>query len=442
MWEKLKNPFLQTYLEYVEDTETPMIMHLWCAISGGAACLGRRVTFPFGIKQIFGNQYILLIGPPGVRKSTAISILEKRLRASTSIRFAPTDTGGQRQGLITAIQNPDDDEDYNEMKNLDTAEVTAEPEKLNCVNFHIGDPRDQHTIYAVASEFATFIGHGDNQLQATLIKLWDGEDVDYKLKNTSHVLKEPLLNILGATTPTSIAESLPPTAMGQGFMSRFILVFANQKHKRVARPKELDQKLGNEIERCFSQIFYRFDGEMNETERAKKLLDEIYADEVKINDTRFIHYVERRHDHLIKLSMTLAALRQSMTIEHSDIFEAHEILKATEIMMPESLGEFGLSQMAAAKQRMVEFLSHATKTGPVTQDILWAVMQKDMKLVDFYNSLHELVNAGKIIQVNIKDPRSGKPGVGYIYNDKDTKRMEEALQSLMDDEEHEDHESG
>ena len=98
----LDNKFLKLYLTYVEETESPRIFHIWAALSCISACLGRRAKFPFGIGPIYANSYIALVGPPATRKSTVTSIATKLLKAATTIRFAPDDTGGQRQGIITA----------------------------------------------------------------------------------------------------------------------------------------------------------------------------------------------------------------------------------------------------------------------------------------------------------------------------------------------------
>jgi hypothetical protein len=95
--------YLNEYLKMVEDTESPRIFHIWSAVFAMSAALGRRSWLPFGTFDIFPNQYVLLVGTPGTRKSTAANLSKKLLKNSTGTRFAPSDTGGQRQGLIGAL---------------------------------------------------------------------------------------------------------------------------------------------------------------------------------------------------------------------------------------------------------------------------------------------------------------------------------------------------
>lgn len=424
MFLNLQNPFLQEYLEYVEDTETPRIMHVWAVLSGVGACLGRRVQLPFGITNIYANMFVLLVGPPGVRKSTAINLMQKRLKKSTKIRFAPEDTAGARQGLIIALENKDEEADEKEKVELEAAAATLNLDRLNNYNITV-DSRDAHVMFAVASEFSSFIGYGSREMATFLNKMWDGEDYDYKIRTARNLLYNPLLSIIGGTTPTDISTSLPASAIGHGFTSRIILVHANKKYKKVPRPPVLDKKLETIIDATLSYLSNTFDGDMYETEAAKSIITELYDVEIKLNDPRFIYYVDRRQQHLLKLSVILAASRRSKAIEKSDVMEANLLLTYTERFMPDALGEFGLSPLSTAKQKMLEFIQHAK--GPVTGDILWAVMNRDMKTIDFRNSLAELVNSNKIMEAHTNQ------GQAYIYIDKETEETERVLRLISEE---------
>lgn len=424
MFNKLQNPFLQTYLEYVEDTETPRIMHVWAALSGAGACLGRRVQLPFGITDIYANMFVLLVGPPGMRKSTAINLMQKRLRKSTNIRFAPEDTAGARQGLIIAIENKDEDVDADDKAKLDAAAATLNLEELNGYHLTI-DNRDAHVMFAVASEFSSFIGHNAIDMVTFLNKMWDGEDYDYKIRTNRHLLHKPLLSIIGGTTPTNISDSLPASAIGHGFTSRIILVHANKKYKKVPRPKVLDRTIEKAIDDTFGFLAHTFDGDVTETAGAKEIIDSLYDVEIKLNDPRFIYYLDRRQQHLLKLSLILAACRRSKKIEKADVEEANLILTYTETFMPDALGEYGLSPLSSAKQKMLEFIQYAK--GPITTQILWAVMNRDMKTVDFRNSLMELVNSNKIMEVHTNE------GQAYVYIDLETEETERVMNLIAEE---------
>lgn len=421
---RLNHEFLDTYLEYVEDTESPRIFHIWCAIGGVAACLGRRAYLEFGESAMLPNQFILLVGPPGTRKSTTINILGSLLRASTNIRFAPSDTAGQRQGLIKAIHGGESEEIDEIRRELGSAE-TVDLERIASLQLS-HDHRDLHAMTVLSDEFGSFIGQGNLDMIRFLNRMYDGVDYEYQIKNENRTLSSPLLNIIGGTTPKDISLTMPIEATGQGFMSRLVLVYGDRKHKEIPRPRRLRSDLQAQLQERYSLIYNSFSGEIRESDQASRAMDALYNEALPHNDPRFLYYRERRHTHLYKLAICLAAAELSHTIELAHVELARTILRSTEVGMPEALGEYGLSPLASAKQKMVEFIQAANEV--VSQDILWIMMQRDMKLVDFQNSLLDLVNAGRIMQ--IKDPKTQK--VAFVYKEKRKTEIESILRHLAD----------
>jgi hypothetical protein len=415
----ITNDFLRLHLSYVENTESPTLMHTWSAISAASACMGRHVWLPTGIGPIYGNVYVLLVGPPGTRKSSAINAARKLLNGNTNVRFSPDDTGGQRQGLITAIEGDEEDldelgiEDLNLFTTADAIDKITDISnlKISCL------PEDKYTMFVCASEFGSFMGENSKEMVRFLIKMWDGENYTYKLKTSKQTLKDPLLTMIGGTTTTDISEILPPAAIGQGFMSRIILVFVAQTEKKIARPT-LHTGCIKKLKAVYNYLSCEMNGPLTESPEAAKLLDRLYMAETKITDSRFIYYSARRQTHLIKLAMILAATCKRYVIEAADVEQADIILSYTEENMPDALGEYGLSPLANAKQKMMEFIQHA-KT-PVASDVLWMIMQRDMKLIDFRNSIADLINAKKIMQVETSE------GKAFVYNS----LQQEALELL------------
>ena len=245
------NEFLRTYLKYVERTESPKIMHVWSAIASASACLGKHVHLPFGIGNIHPNMFVLLVGPPGTRKSKAIDYASNLIKDSTGVRYAPDDTGGQRQGLIAAIEGDMQlDDAEQELELMSNAMNINNLTDIGNISVSTLNGADTHHIFACASEFGTFMGEGNVNMARFLNKVWDGEDYHYKLKLTQKVLKDPLMTIIGGTTTSDIARILPSESIGQGFMSRWILVFAPQKSKKVARPTlrlDLEEELKEQL---------------------------------------------------------------------------------------------------------------------------------------------------------------------------------------------------
>lgn len=391
----MHNETIKKYLKLVEKTEPPILHHIWSLISMMSANLGRRCWFEFGSTPIYPNQYILLVGDPGVRKSTAMSLAKKMIKGNRSIRIAPDDTGGQRQGLIMAMLGQEDSME-SMLEGLTDCEFSdlAEDDK-SAIN--LDSPvslEDRHTMYVFASEFASFIGQSCYELVTFLTKIWDGEDHNYTLKNSKQILEKPLLNLLGGTTPTAMSQALPLEVVGQGFLSRVILVYAESSVK-IARPQALAEEGVAELHKIFDYVAQNFNGAFKETANASEFLDSLYFKDHHIADTRFVYYMTRRHTHLIKLTMALAALRGSQEIIREDVEDAEELLSLTEKAMPSALGEFGLSPLGAARQKLLDYLN--SSPDPYTMNNLWSLMQKDMKWTDFRQTLHDLVEEDKIL---------------------------------------------
>lgn len=408
------HPFVASYLEYVENTESPRIYHVWAALSGLSACMGRRCFYPMGTGEVWPNQYVFFSGPPGVRKSTAVSIMSRLLRRYTNVRFAPDDTGGQRQGFISAMveveEEGENDEDKEIIKRISAAQsdrakdgstvtlADLEMEVAVLGAIHI-DTRDPHTLFASASELNSVLGEGNTQLLTFLQKMWDGDSYDYRLKSTAHVLKDGLLGIIGATTPSQIALSMPAEAIGQGFTSRAIFVFADKKHsRRIARPA-LAIKYEDLIGETYRHVFETFSGPFLEDSGAARLLDELYERGIVIADPRFVHYTDRRHTHLQKLSMALAASRKEQIIREIDVKFADELLLYTEQFMADALGEYGMNKLGAAKQRLMDMLKGTSD--PIPKNALYGMLSRDMNLMDFNNTINELHNAKKLTQISV-----------------------------------------
>lgn len=270
---------------------------------------------------------------------------------------------------------------------------------------------DKHHMAVVSGEFSRFIGQNNISMLDFLATMWDGDDYDYQLKTSKVVLKDPLLNIIGCTTPVSIAHSMPPAAGGQGFLSRVILVYGARKYKSVPRPSNLDPALVDSVGNVLRDAYYERVGAFDETADARSYSEGLYDYRPDIADSRFAYYAERRYTHLIKLATCLAAASRRQTVVKDDFEEAHRILMATEVGMPDALGEFGMNPLAVVKQEILEQLREAR--GPVPMNEIMALFTRDAKSRDIAETLNDLKRAGQIFMNQQPD---GSFVVGAIFN--------------------------
>lgn len=430
---KFRSQYLNDYLEMVEDTESPRLYHIWCALAAVGASLGRRCWLPFGTGNVMPNQFILLVGNPAVRKSTAMNLVKKLLKDSTHVRFAPQDTAGQRQGLVKCM--------LDEPAHIEAAEGVEAAIKDNTLlgmsadfimkldnsdspDANIAD-LDKHHICVLASEFSRFIGQNNLQMLDFLVTMWDGDDYEYETKQSTVTMKNPLINLVGCTTPTSISTSLPAAAGGQGFLSRMILVYGASKYKAVPRPTPPPAEVVSRVKSVLTTVYHDMHGAFTETPEAFARSEELYAYSMDTSDSRFVYYRERRFTHLLKLAMIFAASRGSMEIDIDDYNDAHHLLVVTERGMPEALGQFGLSPLAQVKQGVLEFLRNVGE--PVSLATVQAVFHRDAKAEDISQVVNDLTKAKLILSASKGD----KSGTGSITLQA-VHRHNEADESMMD----------
>lgn len=438
-----QSEYLRDYMQMVEHTESPRVFHVASALWAVSSSLGRRCWFPFGHMNVYANMYMLLIGTPASRKSTALSMARRLLRDSTGVRFAPADTAGQRQGLAIAMLGAAGDEDGKIAAEVKKAtQATGLMSLTDLENLDISDTLsaddnphqlDAHHLVVAASEFSRVIGQNNHGLLDFLVERYDGEDYDYKTRQTEIVLKNTLMNFLAATTPASLNHSLPPQAGGQGILSRFILVYGAKKYREIPTPVAPDVEIVNRVKGVLHDIYRHGVGAFSESPDARKARESLYSYNLPISDNRFAFYAERRYMHLIKFAMALAATRctvqkPSLQIEADDIHEAHRILRAMEVGMPDALGEFGLNPLAVVKQEILEELRR--QQGPLTMEQIVSMFHRDATSRDIAEVITDLYRAGQILQVQAKN---GSTLISARYRREDTEdRMIQLLSERAD----------
>lgn len=393
--------FFASYLRYAGagHSEPPIIFHRWTAASIIGALLGRQAYLPFGHGRIYPNQYIMLMGTAGSRKSTAINIGAKLLKSHGYTRFASDKTSKER---FLMDMSPG----YEEVDPEDLIELTLD------------EPSE---IFVVAEEFTDFIGENNTEFSTMLTKLWDNPD-DYKhpkIHGKCVEVEKPTVNILAGNTHQNFALAFPTAALGNGFLSRIILVHGSTTGRKVTFPPAPDEAVKQGLVHHIGQIRKLCVGEVVLSSEVRGLCDRIYQEYVPIEDTRFSGYATRRFTHLLKLSMVLACSRLSMEISVEDMLKANTMLHVTELRMPKALGEFGKSKYADVSQSIMEILEAAKN--PVSVNELWRKVSKDLsKLTELYDIIKGLQQAERIQVIQGKKP-------GYLPNHKHKEDWKEEL---------------
>ena len=371
------NSTLAEYLAFTADTESDKRFHRWSFLSCVAAKLGRRVYFPFGHGRIYPNMYVLLIGVPAARKSTAINIAQKLLAASQYNTFSYT-RSSREKFLMDFEDGFDVAKAFDLTPEAKMLAILSTPiDMMSLLDKPFAPPDPVREVFICCDEFVDFIGQKNINFINTLTTLWDNKDnYPERLKNSKSVnILKPTVNILGGTTPQSFDTALPPDVIGSGFMSRVILVYGDVPKHKITFPVPPDPRTNKSLIASLDRVG-RISGEATLTQDAEALIDKIYQTYSNLPDARLQYYCARRLDHLIKLCMVIAALKGTTVIDYDSVVEANTILTYTEQTMQKALGEFGNAKNAKATQQIMEVLAAAG--GPIEFEDLWTNVSTDL----------------------------------------------------------------
>lgn len=391
------NCFIESFIEFHKNTEAPTIYYRWAAIAGIGAILGRNCWLQHGHTKIYPNQYIMLVGDSGARKSTAV-LSVKKLLIGAQYKTISADRTTKEKFLIDleeGIAKSHDPEEVfdvrkNEKKNptmraLFGQELSTEPsECLIC-----------------ADEFNSFLGHGNVEFIDLLTNLWSYDGIyENRIKNGRSVrINNPTLSILGGNTGTGISMAFPLEVIGQGLFSRLVMVYSDPSGRRITFPPPPDPIIYGELVQKLMRIRATIKGELVIEPFAKIALDDIYSNWKDMEDVRFKTYSSRRFTHLLKLCLCVAAGREETTITTDTVIFANTILHYTEYFMPKALGEFGKARNSDVAAKILEIIEKSETPVEIFRDI-WPQVRRDL---DNRKQLGEILDglrqAGKIQQV-------------------------------------------
>ena len=322
--------WLEGFLQFTFNTEPPMLFRLWTGISVVASAMQRKCALKIGSLEYYPNMYIVLVGPSGSRKGTAMTPGLRIMKQVSGIKIAANAV--TREALIRELK----------MANENIIDVVK------------GSFEGMHASLTVFSkELTVFLGYANPELMSDLTDWYDcDDDWEYKTKTQGiDTIKGVWVNLIGATTPDLVQTALPLDAIGGGLTSRIIFVFEPHKDKIVHFPYYTKEEL-------ILQEQLTFDLERIQQMRGDFKLTDDFIDvytpwrehqesHPPIEGRRFAGYLEHRPTHAMKLSMIISASRSdSMEITGADLTKSIQILEKTEIKMPNTFLGVGKSGMA------------------------------------------------------------------------------------------------
>lgn len=371
--------WIKAYVEYTKHLEAPDSFHLWAAVSTIAGALRGKCWLDMGYFKWKPNFFIVFVAPPGVvSKSTTVGVGMSMLREVEGIHFGPDSATWQ-------------------------ALTSSFAESTEMVDQGAGDMLPMSAITIAASELGTFLDPHNREMIDVLVDLWDGRDVPWTRHTKSEgesTIANPWLNFVGCTTPAWIEGNFPEYAIGGGFTSRTIFVYAENKRHLSAYPKAnmspefaiLHKALVEDL-----KIIAKLQGEYTLTDDAMTWGESWYAEHwaskhSHLAGDRFGGYISRKQTHIHKLAIILSAAQRDETIITSeDLQIANQLVSALEYNLPSVFNR--ISDNRDAKYSAAVFAVLRTEH-QITKQKLWQKVYHLMAHEQFDNALGGIIKAG------------------------------------------------
>jgi len=380
MSRRMLENWLDGYNEYTEKTESPRNFHKWAGISAVAAALRKKVKFQLGRLSTYPNLYIVLVAEPGVaRKTQALSYATDLTYEVDSIIHSADST--TRESLIEDLEIAKQDHSMND-----------------------GTMLQHNSLSIISREFESFLGQKKEnaRMLVLLTDLFDCGDRpwQYKTKNKGkNVLNAVFLNLLAATTPESLASSLPSSAIGGGLTSRILFVYAQGKTEKWAEPPMPPELLVKALVQDLEVIarltgVYEFSPECREN---WKTWYETYDNESiyrVCKDRAFSGWYSRKSTFVLKLAQILTAAKtNSMVIEWNVIEEAIGLLEEVESDMDKAFTAVGRSDLTVDVTAVCSIID---KYGKIPEKQLLQLVYRDMSADKFDIVMATAIRCGSV----------------------------------------------
>lgn len=370
----------------MRNSEAPEIFHFWTGVSVLAGALRRRVWIEQRHFQWTPNFYIIFVAPPGVAtKSTTIDAGMRLLAEVDGIHFGPDSMTWQ--SMIEALK------DAHEMVLSGEGDLDMLP---------------QCCITCSVSELGTFLDPSNDAMMSVFTDLWDGKVKVWKRRTKldgEKAIENPWINIIACTTPSWLQQNFPEAAIGGGFASRTVFVYAGEKRQLVAYPSlHIDEDAYADEQRALVQDLAKISqmvGEFKLTPAAFRWGESWYEEHwssrpIHMASERWGGYFARKQTHIHKLAMVLSAAESpSFEISESHLQIALRMVTATESDMQRVFDSIGSPRESAATRELMQYIT-AYKT--ISKSELWRMCMHNMDRKMFTESVTAAIEANFIGQ--------------------------------------------
>ena len=376
--------FITDYLQFTSNTESPVDYHKWSCLATLSVLAGRRFWFRLGPITYYPNLYIVLVGHPGVKKSSALDRAKDVVRA---VGCCPIAAAQATKEFIAKTMTQEKFSGRRFFKNSD-----GQLEEYN-----------QYAIFA--TELTQFIGVNPIGMLDFLTTVYTEKVYDCDTKGQgSDLVVGPYITLLACLTPEMLKGYLKMNVLTGGFARRTVFVYGTAgapipwpgfTPEQVAAQDRCVQ-WGKQMQSCSGE-FFMDDG-------AKRWYEEWYV-KLNTNITDIAKpstegYYRTKHEILFKAAM-LTALSESLA--NSVITAAHLEFVENRFLLPfeknlERVFEgAGINPNAAAAVQICRMLEALDKPFP-RKRVEAMFFDQVTSLNELRDTLTHLITVGRLAE--------------------------------------------
>ena len=331
--------FLDKYRIFCSGNEANPTYHIFAGLSALSAVTQRRIWIDQGYFKIFPNLYIVLVGPAGGRKTTAMDIAAALIEKLETIPF--TTDCVTKEKLIMDIRA--------EERAIDGMPEIYKKEGLGVVS----------PTALFLTELSDFLGPSSVGMINFLTAVYDRQTYTYKTKNKgAEKLIGPYLTILACTTPEWITTYLRSDVISGGFSRRTLFVYEWEEGRRIPWPTVTpDMIIAWEEALSHCRQIQKLAGPMKWSDEAKKFYEDWYINLKIPNDDTVRGYYKSKHVQLLKVSMLLSLSESTdMVLQRRHLEFGLELLKLAEANLLKVFQGMGRNELHAVANKALDYL--------------------------------------------------------------------------------------
>jgi hypothetical protein len=327
--------WIDAFIDYTADLESPEIFRRWAAIATIGATLEQKV-WAHTTDKIYPNMYTFIVGHPGVGKSRTITAARKLCETIEGYPIGPQSVS--KASLVDALKKS----------------------RRSVTNVALGISEEYNSMILFSDDWQVTMSEWNKELIAGLTTFYDVISSYSEMKRTKEIdikIKAPQLNILAGSTPSQLMTTMPEGSWEQGFTSRAMFIFSDDRHinetafgRAEKDPKDLTHDL---------HVINALWGQLGNSEEFIQRVDTWRKSGMPPvpNHPRLLHYNSRRFVHLLKLCIIACVDRGGkLIIDVGDFERAMKWLIEAEYFMPNLFQAGAGNADAKAMQEILYFV--------------------------------------------------------------------------------------